>query len=196
MKNIKRSAFKSRKQKEIVGTIVSVIVIIFMSAVVLLPIWLIFRTSLITNAEIYAYPPGFFPGKWLFSNYQKTLETFKFWRYLANTMIIIVPSVIGGTLTATLSGYAFARLRFRGKKSPDGVTIPHMKKPKDVDAYISGFPITIQKVLKQLRVTVKKAAPQALEVISYECRRTNFMVCWFGLRHTPNTSAFTRLPRG
>ena len=31
-------------------------------------------------------------------------------------MLIIVPSVVFGTLTATLCGYAFARLRFRGKK--------------------------------------------------------------------------------
>ena len=30
--------------------------------------------------------------------------------------MIIVPSVIGGTLTATTCGYAFARLRFKGKK--------------------------------------------------------------------------------
>jgi multiple sugar transport system permease protein len=31
-------------------------------------------------------------------------------------MMIIAPAVIGGTLTATICGYAFARLRFRGKK--------------------------------------------------------------------------------
>jgi len=30
-------------------------------------------------------------------------------------MIIIVPSVIAGTFTATLAGYAFARLKFKGK---------------------------------------------------------------------------------
>lgn len=31
-------------------------------------------------------------------------------------MTIIVPAVLGGTITATLCGYAFARLKFRGKK--------------------------------------------------------------------------------
>lgn len=29
--------------------------------------------------------------------------------------IIIVPSILGGTITATMGGYAFARLRFKGK---------------------------------------------------------------------------------
>ncbi|MEI6100459.1 MAG: carbohydrate ABC transporter permease [Eubacteriales bacterium] len=82
----------------------------------MLPIWWIFRSSLMSNPELYASPPPFFPQHWLFSNYPAALESFKFWLYLKNTMIIIVPSVIGGTLTATLCGYAFARLRFRGKK--------------------------------------------------------------------------------
>ncbi|HYV95476.1 MAG TPA: DUF1801 domain-containing protein [Chitinophagales bacterium] len=42
-----------------------------------------------------------------------------------------------------------------------------MKKPKDIDEYISGFPNEIQKVLEQIRTTIKKASPQAEEVISY-----------------------------
>jgi len=84
-------------------------------ALVLLPIWWMFRSSLMTNAELYAYPPSLFPSRWLFSNYHATLEFFPFFRYLKNTLTIIVPSVVGGTVTATMGGYAFARLRFRGK---------------------------------------------------------------------------------
>lgn len=36
-----------------------------------------------------------------------------------------------------------------------------------VDAYIAGFPAPTQKLLKQLRKTIKAAAPQAEEGISY-----------------------------
>lgn len=96
--------------------IASILIVAFLAVLVLFPIWWIFRTSLMSNAEIYRYPPALVPGRWLWSNYSKALEIFKFWKYLANTMTIIVPAVIGGTLTATLCGYAFARLRFRGKK--------------------------------------------------------------------------------
>lgn len=116
MKRVKQDALKSRKRKEKAINIISLMIIIALSVIVLFPIWWLFRTSLMTNAEIYAYPPSLLPSKWLFSNYEKTLEVFKFWKYLFNTMVIIVPSIIGGTLTATLSGYAFARLRFRGKR--------------------------------------------------------------------------------
>lgn len=106
----------SRSKREKLCNSICLIIVILMAAIVLLPIWWIFRSSLMTNAELYAYPPAFFPSKWLFSNYVETLQTYDFWRYFKNTMIIIVPSVLGGTITATLCGYAFARLRFRGKK--------------------------------------------------------------------------------
>ncbi len=42
-----------------------------------------------------------------------------------------------------------------------------MKKPIDIDEYISGFPNETQKILEQLRVTIKGVATQADEVISY-----------------------------
>lgn len=42
-----------------------------------------------------------------------------------------------------------------------------MKKPKNVYEYIAGFPKAIQELLQQFRATIKKAAPQAGEIISY-----------------------------
>ena len=42
-----------------------------------------------------------------------------------------------------------------------------MKKTKTVDTYIAGYPKDVQVLLKQMRVTVRKAAPEAVEVISY-----------------------------
>jgi uncharacterized protein YdhG (YjbR/CyaY superfamily) len=40
--------------------------------------------------------------------------------------------------------------------------------PATIDEYIAQFPVTIQKKLKDLRATIKKAAPQAEEKISYQ----------------------------
>lgn len=40
-------------------------------------------------------------------------------------------------------------------------------KAKNIDEYISGFPKDVQKILQQVRVTIKKAAPKAGETISY-----------------------------
>ena len=38
---------------------------------------------------------------------------------------------------------------------------------KNIDEYISAFPQNVQKILEQLRATIKKAAPEAEETISY-----------------------------
>jgi len=41
------------------------------------------------------------------------------------------------------------------------------KSPGNIDDYIAGFPENIQEVLEQIRATIKKAAPDANETISY-----------------------------
>lgn len=109
------SRLKSKKRRNRAMNILTFAAVILFALIAFFPIWWIFRTSLMTNAEIYQYPPSLLPQNWLFSNYEKTLEVFKFWKYLWNTMVIITPSCLAGTFTATLCGYAFARLRFRGK---------------------------------------------------------------------------------
>jgi uncharacterized protein YdhG (YjbR/CyaY superfamily) len=39
--------------------------------------------------------------------------------------------------------------------------------PKNIDAYIAGFPRDVQRILKRVRGTIRKAMPGAEEVISY-----------------------------
>jgi uncharacterized protein YdhG (YjbR/CyaY superfamily) len=40
--------------------------------------------------------------------------------------------------------------------------------PKSIDDYIAGFPDDVQKILERIRRTIRKAAPQAEEKISYK----------------------------
>jgi len=42
------------------------------------------------------------------------------------------------------------------------------KTPRDIDDYISGFTPDVQRVLQRIRSTVRKAAPAAEEMISYQ----------------------------
>ena len=39
--------------------------------------------------------------------------------------------------------------------------------PKDIDAYIAGFPETVRPILRRVRATIRKAAPGAEEAIKY-----------------------------
>jgi uncharacterized protein YdhG (YjbR/CyaY superfamily) len=40
--------------------------------------------------------------------------------------------------------------------------------PKDIDEYIASFPKDIQEILEKLRATIRKAAPDAEEIINYQ----------------------------
>ena len=40
--------------------------------------------------------------------------------------------------------------------------------PKDIDEYIAGFPNDVQKMLQKIRMTIRKAVPDAEETISYQ----------------------------
>ena len=106
-------SLKSQKRRQEIADVACFLLVSLFSCAAMLPIWWICRSSLMSNAELFKWPPAFFPPRWLFSNYANTLQYFKFWTYLKNTMLIIVPSVVAGTITATMCGYAFARLRFK-----------------------------------------------------------------------------------
>jgi uncharacterized protein YdhG (YjbR/CyaY superfamily) len=45
---------------------------------------------------------------------------------------------------------------------------PKRTAPKDIDEYIGGFPTDVQAILQKIRSTIRKAAPQAQETISYQ----------------------------
>jgi uncharacterized protein YdhG (YjbR/CyaY superfamily) len=40
--------------------------------------------------------------------------------------------------------------------------------PKTIDEYIAGFPDDVQEILEKIRMTIRKAAPDAEETISYQ----------------------------
>ena len=104
-----------KEKRQLFQKAIVTIIAMFFAFLTLLPIWWIFRSSLMSVAQVNAYPPAFIPSEWLWSNYEKTLETFKYWTYFFNTFLIIIPAVTFGVVTAIFCGYAFARLRFRGK---------------------------------------------------------------------------------
>src|SRR6267154_5030699 len=45
---------------------------------------------------------------------------------------------------------------------------PNKTPPKDIDEYIAGFPNEVQEILEKIRITIRKAAPDAEETIKYQ----------------------------
>jgi len=110
------------------------------SVVMLFPFWWMFVTSLSTPAEASTSASAFrwWPAHAQWSNYPDALsrmgsrpwEGFK--DALANTVVITTLCVIGQIVSCSLVGYAFARLRFRGRTLSFAVMVATMMLPAQV----------------------------------------------------------------
>lgn len=81
----------------------------------LMPFVWVVSTSLRTPAQSFTVPPKWIPTDMDFSNYTRVFDEIPFWNQIANSFAITLSVVFGQLLTASLAGYAFARLRFPGR---------------------------------------------------------------------------------
>ena len=79
------------------------------------PTWWMVTSSFKPVSEIFAFPPKLVPTTWQFDAYRQVFELQPFARQYLNSMYIAVVVTIGTLAVASLSGYAFARIRFRGQ---------------------------------------------------------------------------------
>jgi ABC-type glycerol-3-phosphate transport system permease component len=77
-------------------------------------LWMI-SSSLKPNYQIFEVPPRWIPNPPRLENYVEALTMLPFDRYVVNTAIISVLTIIGHLLSCTIIAYAFARLRAPGK---------------------------------------------------------------------------------
>lgn len=71
--------------------------------------------SLSSNREVTSVPPTFFPEVLRFDNYLEVFEVMPFFDQLQVSILITVIRVVVQIVLCTMAGYAFARMRFRGK---------------------------------------------------------------------------------
>jgi multiple sugar transport system permease protein len=71
--------------------------------------------SLSTNAEVQSVTPVFWPQEIQWSNYAEVLERLPFVQQLQTSVLVTVIRTVAQILFCTLAGYAFARMRFRGR---------------------------------------------------------------------------------
>lgn len=99
------------------------------SVVMLIPlVWLV-RSSFMGLSQIFIFPPEWLPDPWRWDNYPKALTTIPFARYFANTLLILVPTVAGTLLTASLAAFGFSRLQWPGRDWVFGVLLSSLMLP-------------------------------------------------------------------
>jgi ABC-type glycerol-3-phosphate transport system permease component len=83
--------------------------------IMLMPfVWLISSSFKAPN-KIYVFPPQLIPDPFRWQNYVEVFTAVPVFTYARNTLLITIFATIGTVLVAILAGYAFARLRFRGR---------------------------------------------------------------------------------
>ncbi len=77
-------------------------------------LWTI-STSLRLPAESFSNPPQWIPLRPQLSNYVAVFHQIPLAQFFVNSVIVTVLIIVGQLVTCTLSGYAFAMIRFRGR---------------------------------------------------------------------------------
>lgn len=72
-------------------------------------------SSLSSNAEVQTIPPTFWPARLRWENYAEVFRRLPFLEQAQTSLTITVIRTLAQILLCTLAGYAFARMRFRGR---------------------------------------------------------------------------------
>jgi multiple sugar transport system permease protein len=89
--------------------------LVFFAAFFLLPwAWMI-STSLKNPEELAVYPIVWIPSPIRWDNYMEAFRRAEFPRFLLNTILVALPSVIGALVSNALVAYGFARVRWPGR---------------------------------------------------------------------------------
>ena len=109
------------------------IVLIIMSVIMIVPFLWMVLTAFKTVAETMQVDPFVIvPSVWQFENFGKVIAAMDFTKLYINTLLMIVLRVLFAVVTASLSGYAFARLNFKGKDFMFGLVLFQMMIPTQV----------------------------------------------------------------
>lgn len=81
------------------------------------------------NAAISAMPPALLPGSELLANLRKVFSRTEMTLALANSLIVSATVTISVVFTSTLAGFAFSKLRFRGRQGLLATVIATMMVP-------------------------------------------------------------------
>ena len=104
-------------------------------------LWMI-STSLMSELEVYQFPPVLLPSTWKWSNYAEALTLQPFGKFFLNTVIVAAASVTGQLVFCSMAAYAFARMRFRGRDKIFGAYLATMMIPAIVTVIPSFLLIT------------------------------------------------------
>lgn len=108
------------------------IILIILTFIFLMPILWVIGSSFKSTGELFSWPPSFIGKNPTFSNYQRALEEGHFGIYFFNTVFTSLVATFLTIVVNVMSGYAFAKYRFKGDKILFGVVLATLMIPLEV----------------------------------------------------------------
>ncbi len=90
-------------------------VLLTISVLFILPFFWMLMTSLKAPVELMKWPPGWFPDTFRWQNYQDAVTYIPFFRYVGNTMVITLGSIIGVLISCPMVAYGFSHIDWPGR---------------------------------------------------------------------------------
>ena len=117
--------YKTRSFGRAVKNVIVYILLISLSLVFVFPFFWMLSSSLKTNADIFLWPPQWFPNPLVWQNYADAFGNpfLPFLKFFQNTMIIEVGVMVGKLISCVLVAYGFARLNAPGKNFVFGILL-------------------------------------------------------------------------
>ncbi|MBQ9623626.1 MAG: carbohydrate ABC transporter permease [Treponema sp.] len=125
---------KNKKYLESKSTEIMYAILIIMAFIMLVPFAWMILTAVKTNQEAISVDPFYiFPQiTWHWENFVTVWKSYNFLILYKNTLLMIFFRILWACLTATLAGYAFARLRFPGKNFLFALVLIQMMIPSQI----------------------------------------------------------------
>jgi len=102
---------KTIKSKRVLSNLPKYTIVLLFVAISLTPLIWVWSSAFKTRMEIFTAPFAL-PSKFYIDNLVKAWHVGKFSRYVLNSVIITVPTVVGVVALSSLAGYAFGKLQF------------------------------------------------------------------------------------
>ncbi|KEP74560.1 sugar ABC transporter permease [Microbacterium sp. SUBG005] len=88
--------------------------------------------SLSTNAQVQSVTPVFWPGELQWGNFVEVFQRLPFFQQFGTSVLVTVIRTVAQIVLCTMAGYAFARLRFKGRGILLGVVLSILMVPSQV----------------------------------------------------------------
>lgn len=132
-KNVRNKRYSRRNSKLTGWKLFGIyVVLILMAAPFLFPTWWMFTASLKPIEEVFAFPSSLIPNDFRIENYQEVFRLQPFLRQYWNSLSIAVIVTILTVTIATIGGYSFARIQFRGRNKIFVILLTGLLMPAEV----------------------------------------------------------------